>query len=111
VPVLAIAAHIPSPEIGSGYFQETHPANLFRECSHYCELVSNPRQMPRILEIAIREAVAKRGVSVVVIPGDTALKEAEPAPLLTADALLPYPPVIVPSHSPLSPRCSTMLHG
>ncbi|WP_119274899.1 ubiquinone-dependent pyruvate dehydrogenase [Taklimakanibacter deserti] len=96
VPVLAIAAHIPSPEIGSGYFQETHPESLFRECSHYCELVADPRQMPRVLEVAIREAVAKRGVSVVVIPGDIALKDAEPAPAPTAAALLPAPPVIMP---------------
>src|SRR6201992_313950 len=50
VPVLAIAAHIPSAEIGSGYFQETHPENLFRECSHYCELVSSPAQIPRSAE-------------------------------------------------------------
>ena len=57
VPVLAIAAHIPSAEIGSGYFQETHPESLFKECSHYCELVSSASQMPRTLEIAIREAV------------------------------------------------------
>src|SRR5215472_3957378 len=63
VPVLAIAAHIPSAEIGSGYFQETHPQDLFRECSHYCELVSEAHQLPRTLEIAIREAVGKRGVS------------------------------------------------
>src|SRR5215813_2731617 len=74
VPVLAIAAHIPSGEIGSGYFQETHPESLFRECSHYCELISGANQMPRTLEIAIREAQGKRGVSVVVIPGDVALQ-------------------------------------
>src|SRR5271168_495443 len=72
VPVVAIAAHIPSPEIGSGYFQETRPESLFRECSHYCELISSPQQMPRTLEVAIREAVGKRGVSVVVLPGDVA---------------------------------------
>ncbi|MGH7228219.1 MAG: ubiquinone-dependent pyruvate dehydrogenase [Nitrospiraceae bacterium] len=76
VPVLAIAAHIPSREIGSGYFQETHPENLFRECSHYCELVSHPEQMPRILEIAVQTAVSRRGVSVVVLPGDIALQHA-----------------------------------
>ncbi len=76
VPVLAIAAHIPSQEIGSGYFQETHPELLFKECSHYCELVSHPSQMPRILEIAIQTALARRGVAVVVIPGDVALSEA-----------------------------------
>jgi pyruvate dehydrogenase (quinone) len=77
VPVLAIAAHIPSQEIGSGYFQETHPESLFKECSHFCELVSNPSQMPRILEIAIQTALSKRGVSVVVLPGDVALLNAE----------------------------------
>jgi len=76
VPVLAIAAHIPSQEIGSGYFQETHPELLFKECSVFCELVSHPSQMPRTLEIAIQTAIAKRGVAVVVIPGDVALSEA-----------------------------------
>src|SRR5476651_736666 len=74
VPVLAIAAQIPSAEIGSGYFQETHPESLFKECSHYCELVSTPEQMPRVLEIAIRTAISKRGVSVLVLPGDVALR-------------------------------------
>ena len=75
VPVLAIAAHIPSNEIGSNYFQETHPDQLFKACSHYCELVSQPTQMPRVLEIAIQTALAKQGVSVVAIPGDIALKK------------------------------------
>ncbi len=77
VPVLAIAAQIPSQEIGSGYFQETHPEHLFKECSHFCELVSSPTQMPRTLEIAIQTALAKRGVAVVVLPGDIALLSAE----------------------------------
>ena len=75
VPVLAIAAHIPSSEIGSSYFQETHPDQLFKDCSHYCELVSQPEQMPRVLEIAIQTALARQGVSVVAIPGDIALKK------------------------------------
>jgi pyruvate dehydrogenase (quinone) len=75
-PVLAIAAQIPSPEIGGGYFQETHPDQLFRECSHYAELVSQPEQIPRILEIAMRTAVAREGVAVVAIPGDVALRPA-----------------------------------
>src|SRR5476649_601932 len=70
VPVLAIAAHIPSQEIGSGYFQETHPEHLFAQCSHYCELVSQAGQMPRVLEIAIQTAIARRGVAVVALPGD-----------------------------------------
>jgi pyruvate dehydrogenase (quinone) len=76
VPVLAIAAQIPSSEIGSGYFQETHPEHLFAQCSHYCEVVSHPEQMPRVLEIAIQTAVSRRGVAVVVIPGDVALQAA-----------------------------------
>ena len=76
VPVLAIAAQIPSDEIGSGYFQETHPEHLFAQCSHYCELVSQPEQMPRVLEIAMQTALSRRGVSVVAIPGDVALRDA-----------------------------------
>jgi pyruvate dehydrogenase (quinone) len=80
VPVLAIAAHIPSREIGSGYFQETDPKHIFAQCSHYCELVSEPEQMPRILETAIQTAISKRGVSVIVIPGDIALKDAVVGP-------------------------------
>ena len=76
VPVLAIAAQIPSNEIGSGYFQETRPEHLFAQCSHYCETVSHPDQMPRVLEIAIQTAIARRGVSVVSIPGDVALQAA-----------------------------------
>jgi len=77
VPVLAIAAQIPSAEIGSNYFQETHPDYLFGQCSHYCEVVSHPEQMPRVLEIAIQTALACRGVSVVTIPGDVALESAQ----------------------------------
>ncbi len=73
VPVLAIAAHLPSSELGIDYFQATHPEVLFRECSHYVELVSNPGQLPQILERAIRVAVGRRGVAVVVMPGDVAL--------------------------------------
>src|SRR6201994_1340380 len=73
VPVLAIAAHIPSTEIGIDYFQATHPEVLFKECSHYVELVSSPDQLPQILGRAIRTAVARKGVAVVVIPGNVAL--------------------------------------
>jgi pyruvate dehydrogenase (quinone) len=76
VPVVAIAAQIPSAELGSSYFQETRPEHLFAQCSHYCELVSNVDQMPRVLEIAMQTAISKRGVSVIAIPGDVAMKEA-----------------------------------
>jgi len=76
VPVLAIAAQIPSNEIGSGYFQETHPDQLFGQCSHYSELVSQPSQMPRVLEIAMQTAMSRRGVAVVSMPGDVAMREA-----------------------------------
>ena len=88
VPVLAIAAHIPSYEIGSRYFQETHPESIFRECSHYCELVCQAEQMPRVLEIAIQTALAKRGVAVVVLPGDVALREA-----ITSKPRLKFPEI------------------
>ncbi len=95
VPVVAIAAHIPSTEIGSGYFQETHPQILFKECSHYVELVSDPTHVPRIVETAIREAVTKRGVAVIVISGDTALKEA--GAQMPAANLIPRLPTVVPT--------------
>jgi pyruvate dehydrogenase (quinone) len=110
VPVLAIAAQIPSPEIGSGYFQETHPESLFKECSHYCELVADPAQMPRTLEIAIREAVGKRGVSVIVIPGDVALRAAAEAPAVKVGGLLPARPVVTPAAADLE-RLATLLNG
>ncbi|MEU2289186.1 pyruvate dehydrogenase [Streptomyces sp. NPDC013178] len=75
-PVLALAAQIPSSEIGTGYFQETHPDRLFQECSHYSELLSSPRQMPRVVQTAIQHAVGRRGVSVVALSGDTAAEHA-----------------------------------
>jgi pyruvate dehydrogenase (quinone) len=86
-PVIAIAAQVPSPEVGSGYFQETHPEQLFRECSHYCEVISQAEQMPRVLETALRVAVAREGVAVVVVSGDLALRASvdEASPLLFSD--------------------------
>ena len=110
VPVLAIAAHIPSAEIGSGYFQETHPQELFRECSHYCELVSGANQMPRALEVAIREAVGKRGVSVIVIPGDVALQPAPAAPLPKPRSLSPPAPIVTPQETELE-KLAALLNG
>src|ERR1700724_2018871 len=110
VPVLAIAAQIPSAEIGSGYFQETHPQTLFKECSHYCELISGANQMPRALEVAIREAVGKRGVSVLVIPGDVALQAASDTPPVKVAGLLPAVPVVTPARQDLD-RLSALLNG
>jgi pyruvate dehydrogenase (quinone) len=107
VPVLGIAAHIPSSEIGTGYFQETHPEELFRECSHFCELISAAGQMPRMLEMAIHQATAKRGVSVLVIPGDVALQPATEAP--AAKALVAAPPVVTPTDSDLD-RLAALLN-
>jgi pyruvate dehydrogenase (quinone) len=107
-PVLAIAAHIPSSEIGTGYFQETHPDQLFRECSHYCELVSHPRQAPRVLQSAMQHAVSKRGVSVIVLPGDVAALEAP------ADAVAREPvtalPLIRPADADLA-RLADLVNG
>jgi pyruvate dehydrogenase (quinone) len=108
VPVLAIAAHIPSPEIGGGYFQETHPEILFRECSHYCEFISQPAQMPRVLEIAMRTAIEKSGVAVIVLPGDVGLRAAE------TDQPARWTPVMAPSVLPPASeidRLAQMLNG
>jgi pyruvate dehydrogenase (quinone) len=110
VPVLAIAAHIPSAEIGSGYFQETHPQTLFKECSHYCELISGANQMPRALEIAIREAVGKRGVSVLVLPGDVALQSAADGSPAKLGGLSPTAPTVAPSKQDLD-RLAALLNG
>jgi len=110
VPVLGIAAQIPSAEIGAGYFQETHPESLFKECSHYCELISGAHQMPRTLEVAIREAVGRRGVSVLVLPGDVALQPASDAPIANSAGLLPPAPVVVPAEPDLE-RLAAMLNG
>jgi len=110
VPVLAIAAQIPSAEIGAGYFQETHPQDLFRECSYYCELISGANQMPRVLEVAIREAVAKRGVSVIVIPGDVALQPAADAAPPRPAGLLPPRPVVTPEKRDLE-KLAALLNG
>src|SRR6266700_3601802 len=91
-PVLAIAAQIPSGEIGGGYFQETHPQELFRECSHYCELVSDTAQLPYVLENAIRAAVGRRGVAVLVLPGDVALRPSPRRGISANAGLLPLAP-------------------
>ncbi len=96
VPVLAIAAQIPSAEIGGGYFQETHPQNLFQECSHYCELISDASQLPYVLENAIRAAVGLRGVSVIAIPGDVAFRAPPKRALSTSRSLALAPPRIMP---------------
>jgi pyruvate dehydrogenase (quinone) len=96
-PVLAIAAQIPSAEIGGGYFQETHPQDLFRECSHYCELVSDVGQLPYVLENAIRAAVGLRGVAVIVMSGDVALRKAPARAVSPNPGLLPPSPVIIPA--------------
>ena len=95
VPVLAIAAQIPSSEIGRNYFQETKPDDLFRACSDYCELVSHPEQLPGILETAIRSAIGRRSVSVVVIPGDVAL-QAYDSPISKPAGVRLSAPVVVP---------------
>lgn len=93
VPVLAIAAQIPSSEIGLNYFQETHPQELFKECSHFIELVTSPEQMPHVLHRAMRSAILNRGVAVVVIPGDVSLLEVK-------DTLKPWPALHAPRTLP-----------
>jgi pyruvate dehydrogenase (quinone) len=107
VPVLAIAAHIPSSEIGIDYFQSTHPETLFKECSHYVELVTRAEQLPQVLLRAMRVAVSNRGVAVVVLPGDIALQPLDrPVPRW----LTPSPPVVVPAKDQLE-ALSTLLNA
>lgn len=80
-PVLAIASHIPSVQIGQMYFQETHPDRLFNECSVYNEMISSAEQAPRVVNAAIRHAVELSGVSVISLPGDVSdLKATSPSP-------------------------------
>lgn len=110
VPVLAIAAQIPSAEVGRGYFQETHPDQLFRECSHYCELVSQPEQLPGVLESAIRAAIGRSGVAVVVVPGDVALREYD-APISTPAALAIRQPITVPEDEQLDALAALLNAG
>jgi pyruvate dehydrogenase (quinone) len=105
VPVLAIAAQIPTSEIGSGYFQETRPQELFRECSVYCEYAASPIQMPRMLRSAIQAAVEQKGVGVLVIPGDVSLAEATDT---TATAIRASKPHILPSADELSEAASLL---
>jgi pyruvate dehydrogenase (quinone) len=100
VPVLAIAAHIPREEIGGEYFQETHPQDLFRECSVYCELVSVPDQLPRLLVIAMREALQRGGVAVLVVPGEVFLHDAPSG--ATVVPVRAESPLIRPSEQSLS---------
>lgn len=109
VPVLAIAAHIPRSEIGSQYFQETHPQDLFRECSVYCELVSTPEMAPRILEMAMRTAIEEKGVAVVVVPGEIFLAPAPDTAWLTR-AIEPTRSVVRPDDATLQ-RAADVLNS
>jgi pyruvate dehydrogenase (quinone) len=109
VPVLAIAAHIPREEIGDGYFQETHPDRLFGECSVYCELVSVPDQLPRVLEMAMRAALARGGVAVVVVPGEVFLADAPAGP--DPVAIRAISPIVRPDEESLAAAAQVLNHA
>ena len=109
VPVLAIAAHIPREEIGDGYFQETHPDRLFGECSVYCELVSVPEQLPRVLEMAMRAALARGGVAVVVVPGEVFLADAPSGP--DPHPIRPTVPIVRPDTESLAAAAQVLNHA
>lgn len=109
VPVLAIAAHIPRSEIGSEYFQETRPQDLFRECSVFCELVGTPEMAPRIIEMAMRAAVEENGVAVVVIPGEIFLSQGPDTGWLTR-AVTPTRSVVRPDDASLR-RAADLLNN
>jgi pyruvate dehydrogenase (quinone) len=107
-PVLAIATHIPSTEIGTGFFQETDPKALFKDCSHYCELISSGEQMPRVLQIAMQHAIGRGGVAVIVLSGDVAVQKVE-LPALRHN-LLTQQPLIRPSDGELA-GLAALLNG
>jgi pyruvate dehydrogenase (quinone) len=109
VPVLAVAAHIPSAEIGGTYFQETHPQELFRECSVYCELASSPKQFPYVLDIAVRTAIERRGVAVLVVPGDVLLQPVEDG--VKASAIRASSPVVRPQEERLAEAADALNGG
>ncbi|MCL2534550.1 MAG: pyruvate dehydrogenase [Nocardiaceae bacterium] len=92
-PVLAIASQIPSTQIGTDYFQETHPDRLFVECSRYAEMITSAAQSARVVQSAMQHAVALSGVAVVTLPGDVA----EEAAVGTA------PPLVLTGRSSLVP--------
>lgn len=108
-PVLAIAAHIPTVEIGGDYFQETHPNILFKECSHFCEVVTSPEQMPRLLHIAMQTAIAKKGVAVLVLSGDMALKAATES--TQVPAISTVDPIIKPNQVELEKVAAILNEG
>ncbi|MCU1407345.1 MAG: pyruvate dehydrogenase [Glaciihabitans sp.] len=95
-PVLAIASHIPTPQIGSSFFQETHPDRLFVECSNYAEFISSAAQAPRVINSALRHAVGLSGVAVVTIPGDVAELEAVGT---SPKFVVPARPAVVPEQT------------
>ncbi len=82
-PVLALVSHIMSAEIGRDYFQATHPERVFGDCSVFCEFLSHTSQVPLLIFEAIQTAIAKKGVAVLIIPGDI-LKAKMPMPKLHA---------------------------
>jgi pyruvate dehydrogenase (quinone) len=107
-PVLAIVSHIPSSEIGLSYFQETHPTELFRECSHFCEMVTNPAQMPELLHRAMRTALGMQGVAVLVVPGDVSLLEVPKG--TSATFRPPAPARLVPDSDEVA-KLASLLNG
>ncbi|MFD9626580.1 ubiquinone-dependent pyruvate dehydrogenase [Peribacillus muralis] len=109
IPVLAIAAHIPSNEIGSEYFQQTHPEQLFKECSHFSEVVSKPEHMPRMVTIAMQHAVSRKGVAVLVLPGDiAAMPDNETVPEKVVHVTEPF---VRPSDAELQKLAEYLNHG
>jgi len=97
--VFAIATHIPSAEIGTGYFQETKPEFIFEHCCNYVGTISSAAQMPRISELAIQAAVLGRGVGMVIVPGDISAARVEHE--LVKRPLIKSRPVIRPTDADL----------
>lgn len=92
-PVLAILGQVPVPEIGSEFFQEVDNHRLFADVAVFSRTITDPEQMPLLLEQAVNAAYAGPGVAVLTVPGDMGTQK---LPKGSRD------PVIAPPASPAS---------
>ena len=98
--VLAVASTIPTKEFGTSFFQETNTIKLFEDFSCYNQIANTPAQLPRMLQAALQNAVHKKGVAVIGLPGDIANLPAVPAE--TTSLIFRNRPVVRPSEDELS---------
>ena len=74
-PVLAILGSRPQRELNLDAFQELNQNPMFANIAVYNRRVAYAEQLPKLIDEAIRTAIAKRGVAVLEVPGDFGFKE------------------------------------